>query len=265
MKAKVPFLMIESTANPQVKAVRGLYEKKQRHLENRFILEGERLVRDGLYSKLSFVKCFVTSMLMPLFISDLESLAEKGTEVYIVADQVLEKLSSTKSPQGILAVAEIPRFVFNASSSFLVLLDGVKDPGNAGTLIRSAEASGADAVIFSAGCVDPFNEKVVRSGMGAHFRIPICTDWTVPDFEKNLKGFDFYLADLRGNLSYTGVNWMKKSVLVIGGEANGASQEIKKHSISIKIPMHGKVESLNAAMAGTIIMFEAMRQKNNNP
>lgn len=256
------FLEIESPSNPQVKLVKSLYEKKERQKENAFILEGERIFRDAVDSKISLKKIFVTKKLRDVFFSDLMSFANKKIPIYLVSEPVMAKLSATKSPQGILAVAEMSCFEFSSSWRFILILDGIKDPGNAGTLIRSAEASGAEAVIFAPGCVDPYNEKVVRSGMGAHFRLPIFSDWSYEEISDHLSSFQFNLADLDAETSYTDVSWSEKSALVIGGEANGAGPELRKKSRSIKIPMIGGTESLNAAMAGTIIMFEALRQRN---
>ena len=142
------------------------------------------------------------------------------------------------------------------------MLDGLRDPGTAGTLIRSAEAAGVQAVLFCPGTVDPFNDKVVRAGMGAHFRLPIraCRSWT--HVQKYL-GVDkrLYLADASGTRSYDAVDWTQPSALIVGGEANGASDQAREAAMAVNIPMLGSAESLNAGMAGAVILFEAARQR----
>ena len=129
-------------------------------------------------------------------------------------------------------------------------------------LLRSAEAAGVDLAIFGPDTVDPFNDKVVRAGMGAHFRLPLQIAGTLPQLQQLLgDAMPLYLADAEGELAYDDVDWRTPAVLVVGGEANGASAAMRARARLIRIPMHGRVESLNAGIAGSIILFEAARQR----
>ncbi len=171
-------------------------------------------------------------------------------------------MAGTVTPQGLAAVVPLPKLEFPVDSRMLLLLDQIRDPGNAGTLLRSAEAAGAGGVIFCPDTVDPFNDKVIRAAMGAHFRIPIriCDTW---DAVRKLTpaGHALYLADSAGTLAYDEVDWTKPAVLVVGGETSGASQQGRNLATPIAIPMLGRTESLNAGVAGSIILFEAARQR----
>jgi TrmH family RNA methyltransferase len=143
-----------------------------------------------------------------------------------------------------------------------LILDQVRDPGNAGTLVRTAEAAGIDAVIFGPETVDPFNDKVVRAGMGAHFRLPIrrCATW--PAIHALLAPQQqLYVAQAAATQRYTAVDWAMPAALIVGGEAAGASTDTTTFAQAIAIPMHSQVESLNAAVAGGVILFEAARQR----
>ncbi len=138
----------------------------------------------------------------------------------------------------------------------------MRDPGNAGTLLRSAEAVGVDLVLFGPGTVDAFSGKVVRSAMGAHMRLPLreCSSWEL------LRAYlpasmPLYVATMDAPLRYDAVNWRDPAALIVGGEATGPSAAARAAATAIRIPMRAAVESLNAAMAGTIILFEAARQR----
>jgi TrmH family RNA methyltransferase len=142
------------------------------------------------------------------------------------------------------------------------VLDAVRDPGNAGTLLRSAAAAGVEVVVFGPQTVDPFNDKVLRAGMGAHFRVPlrVCPTWQ--QVRQVLgEAIVLYLAESDAALTYDQVDWRVPSALIVGGEADGAGAEAQAAATPIAIPMQSGVESLNAAVAGSIILFEAARQR----
>ena len=225
------------------------------------MVEGERLFRDGLLSMHAFKTIFVTSKILLELGESLVELKAKGTEIYEVSDEIITKISSTRSPQGIVAVAHQIEHLIPETSNLLLVLDGIGDPGNAGTLLRSAEAAGANGAIFLHGSVDPYHEKVVRSAMGAHFRLPIKTMANIEALGEAFPSFKLYLADINRGTSYTQIDWRSKAALIIGGEANGAEKQTKARAEPIFIDMKGPTESLNAAMAGSIILFEAARQR----
>jgi TrmH family RNA methyltransferase len=185
-----------------------------------------------------------------------------GIEWLEVSTAVFAALAETMTPQGIAAIVDLPRLALAQPSTLALILDGVRDPGNAGTLLRAAEAAGVDRVIFGPESVDPFNDKVMRAGMGAHFRLPVreCDRWE--DVTEYLAaGQAVVVADAAAQLDYDRFDWRQPTALVIGGEANGPSHEARVSGQAIGIPMRGGTESLNAAMAGTAILFEAARQR----
>lgn len=257
--------MITSSDNQQIKDARKLQRRRQRERHGQFLIEGLRLVRDAVQSSATIVKLFYA----PGIIADnqaahalVSQCEQSGIPTVACADDLFVTLTETINPQGIAAIANLPTLPLPAHLNFSLILDQVRDPGNAGTLIRTAEAVGVNVVIFGPDTVDPFNDKVVRAGMGAHFRIPIrsCTTWMEV---KQLLAPDqvLYLAQANATLPYTAVNWSAPCVLIVGGEADGAGTEATAAAQAITIPMQGGTESLNAAIAGAVILFEAARQR----
>ncbi len=257
--------MISSLDNQQIKDARKLQRHRQRMRTGTLLIEGVRLVRDAMQSGASIEKLFYA----PHLIANNEAAAAViayseaiGLMAQACTDEVFGTLTETVTPQGIAAVVALPALPLPTPLHFTLILDQVRDPGNAGTLIRSAEAAGADAVIFGPETVDPFNDKVVRAGMGAHFRLPIRTCATWQAIHTLLAPQQMiYVAQATATLDYTAVDWSTPCALVVGGEATGASVETATFAQSIAIPMHSQVESLNAAIAGAVILFEAARQR----
>ncbi|MBK8046801.1 MAG: RNA methyltransferase [Anaerolineales bacterium] len=194
----------------------------------------------------------------------LNTIATAQYETLACAPAVFASLTDTVHPQGIAALFPAPDLPLSPVRTLTLMLDGIRDPGNAGTLLRSAEAAGAELAIFGPGSVDPFNEKVLRAAMGAHFRLPIraCPTWAqvLPLLQD---GVASYVADTAGALDYDQVDWRKPSLLAVGSESVGAGAEMRALAVAITIPMAGKTESLNAGVAGSIILFEAARQRRN--
>jgi TrmH family RNA methyltransferase len=183
---------------------------------------------------------------------------------FAVSERVMKAMADTVSPQGVLAVVPFVELELPPGPSLGLVVDGLRDPGNLGAILRSANATGVEQVILAPKTVDPYNPKVVRGAMGAHFRLPIqALSW--PEITEALVGVEVLLADVRGEQVYYEVDWAKTSALIIGGEAYGASGEAKElATATIAIPMHGGVESLNAAVAASVILFEAARQRREN-
>jgi TrmH family RNA methyltransferase len=142
----------------------------------------------------------------------------------------------------------------------ILVLDQVRDPGNLGTILRTAEAAGAGQVLLAPGTVDVYNPKVVRGAMGAHFRLPVATlEW--PAISQRVAERAVWLADATGEVAYDAVDWTQPAALIVGGEATGAGEEATALATGrVSIPMAGRAESLNAAMAATVLLFEAARQ-----
>ena len=257
-----PIDLITSQENPRIKAARKLHTRKGRIAAGALLVEGVRLLSDAWRSGIRPEIVFYAPEMLG---SDegnalLASLQEAGCACFGCAPAVFAALAETVTPQGIAAVLPLPALPMPPQPTLILILDGIGDPGNAGTLIRSAEAAGADAVIVGPGTVDPFNDKVVRAGMGAHFRLPLrrCTGWD--DVTALLPAeMAWYVADAHGGAAYDTVDWRQPSAIVVGSEAHGPSPHASGRSTGILIPMAGSTESLNAAIAGSVILFEAAR------
>jgi len=182
--------------------------------------------------------------------------AEQGD--WAVSEAVLAACSDTETAPGVLAV--VPFLSIQAREGLILILDQIRDPGNMGAILRSAEAASVGQVILAPGTVDLYNPKVVRGAMGAHFRLPVASlDW--PAIARRVAGRAVWLADSAGETACDRVDWTVPSALIVGGEAAGAGDEAAGLATGrVSIPMAGGAESLNAAMAATVILFEAARQ-----
>ena len=261
--------MITSSQNSKIKFVRALLGRvKERRDANAFVIEGVRLVDEAVISNWGFQFALYDESLNEKGKSLVERLKSRNVEVDEISERLMQALSETETPQGILAVAEIsnlpilrqtPDSVSN-SLNFVLIPDQIRDPGNLGTLLRTAAAAGVQAVLLPPETTDAFAPKVVRSGMGAHFRLPIhSTTWE--EIREQIKDLQVYLADMDGQSCWES-DLRQPLALIIGGEAEGASDEARKLATQkISIPMAGNVESLNAGVAGSVLMFEVVRQR----
>lgn len=252
--------MITSTQNERAKYVRSLGRRRARDREGRFVVEGTRLVhevtRAGIRPALVFfTEDWAAGAAGQALLPHLRA-ADEGA--WPVSDAVLAACAGTETPQGVLAVVPMPRVA--PREGLILVVDGIRDPGNLGTLLRSAEAAGAGRVVLAPGTVDAYNPKVVRGAMGAHFRLAVQEmDW--PAVGALLADRPAWLAEAGGQVAYDRVNWTVPSALIVGGEAEGAGAEAASLATgTVRIPMAGGAESLNAAMAATVILFEAARQ-----
>jgi TrmH family RNA methyltransferase len=253
--------MLTSPQNPKLKLVRALQGRaKARRKEKAFLVEGVRLLEEAVAAKQQIRFILYDSNLGERGQKLLQTL--ENVEAEEVDSALLNSVSNTENSQGILAVLEDnAQLPLPASPTFLLILDQIRDPGNLGTLLRTAAAAGVDAVILSPGTTDAFAPKVLRAGMGAHFRLPLAKmDWEeIKDYTRNLT---VYLAEMAGDVVYTEASLKRACALLLGGEANGASQSARDLAEqTISIPMPGKMESLNAAVAGAVLLFEAVRQR----
>jgi TrmH family RNA methyltransferase len=256
--------MITSTANASVKAVRKLQNQKRvRHDERRFVLEGMRLVEEVLWASLVPTLVFYTEALAgegrgKALLATLRGL---GAPCTMVSEYVMEHCSDTVTPQGILAVLPFLDLAPPQPPTFVLIVDRLRDPGNLGTLLRTALAAGVEQVMLAPGTVDFSNPKVVRSAMGAHLQLPIVdADWDA--IAEVVAGCDVWLAAAGGANRYTEVDWTRPAALIVGGEAHGAGGKARSLAHGqISIPIQPAVESLNAAVAAAVILFEAVRQR----
>lgn len=245
---------ITSKDNKIYKQAKKLLGKSERYKTGLFLAEGKRIVSDAVSSKAAEY----------IFVSEDFSGEDFGLPTYVLNNSMFSELSDTKTSQGIIAVCRMNFADINCISGDLILVcDGVSDPGNLGTLIRTAECSGADGVIILKGSVDPFSPKVVRSTMGSVFRIPMYfIDGGVKEY---LDEYKIAVTVLDGSKNLYECDLSGKIAVVVGNEAYGVGYELVKCSdIKIKIPMSGNAESLNVSVAGSVVMYEAYRQKHIN-
>lgn len=255
--------MISSTSNSQVKWVVSLQKKaKQRREEGLFVVEGRKMVCEAPEDML--VKAFATEQ----FINQHGKPCDDD-KLETVSEAVFSHMSDTMSPQGILAVVRQPIYnieeiLKNSSAPLFIVLENLQDPGNLGTILRTAEGAGVTAVLMSRDTVDIFNPKVIRSTMGSLYRVPFACFEDIAGAIDMLKtaGIKVFAAHLKGVNDYDAEEYLGGTCFLIGNEANGLSDEIsKKADCYIKIPMLGKVESLNASVAAALLMYEAAGQR----
>lgn len=261
-------MLIKSKENQKIKLVRSLESKKNRDSQNLYVIENIKLIdeainenielefvllSEGLYNKkdtLSLIKLF----------------CDKNIEYHLVDNNLFKDISSTVTSQGIIAVAKKPRFNIEniiKNHKFFVLCDKLQDPGNLGTIIRTADAFGPCAVILSPCCVDAYNDKTVRACAGAIFRVPIIEVNNTLDFIEYLHKNDFTIIStvVDSTKSFEDIKSPQNVCLVIGNEGNGVSKEVKEASDEcITIKMTGKTESLNASIAAAISIYEIRKK-----
>ena len=256
---------ITSVSNPRIKHIRSLLvNRKERRRERLFVVEGVRLVEEALRSDARLaVLVYDPDQLLGVERGQalLDRLREERSS-FPATPEVLQAVSDTVTPQGIVAVVGWPELEARGRGIELVL-DAVQDPGNVGTLLRSAEATGVTGVLCVSGTADVYSPKVVRAAMGAHFRLPIRQDLSWDEVDEALGPADnIYVADAAGRMPYYAADWRQPSALIVGNEANGISADARGRATKvISIPMAAEVESLNAAVAGSVILFEAARQR----
>jgi TrmH family RNA methyltransferase len=256
--------LITSVKNPRVKEVRALQARaKTRRETGLFIVEGVRLAEEAVSAGWQAELCLYTPELATRGLALVDTVSAAGAAVEPVAEHVMKAVSDTQSPQGILLVLKLQAAPLPAHPAKLLILDQVQDPGNAGTLLRTAAAAGFDAVLLSEGSVDAFSPKVLRAGMGAHFRLPVLTHSVAEIVELcRVHGLTLWTASVEGGQSYTDADLSSPLAIVIGSEAHGVGASLFGSSSRLHIPMPGGAESLNAAVAGAVLMFEVVRQHN---
>jgi len=256
--------MITSSQNPKLKLVRALLGRaKERRESNAFVVEGVRLVEEAVKANWQFQFVLFSDGLSERGKELVKTLTANQIEVEETSGDLLQNLSETETPQGILAVLPLSNLPIPDSPNFVLIPDQIRDPGNLGTLLRTAAAAGAQAALLPPETTDAFAPKVLRAGMGAHFRLPIHS-MTWDEIREQIKDLHIYLADMNGRSCWE-TDLRQPLALIIGGEAEGASEEARKLTAQkIAIPMPGNIESLNAGVAGSVLMFEVLRQRSLN-
>ncbi len=255
--------MISSTTNQHVKWLRLLRDSpRERRSTQTLLLEGVRLVSDALAGGAEVrLALFAPAQLETTSEGLALCTALRGHPgCFEATPAVVAAAADTRQPQGIIAACAWP--YHPPRPGLRLVLDGIQDPGNLGTLLRSAEAAAVGLVICGSGCADPFSPKVLRAAMGAHFSLPLQAEADWEAVATLLAGCpQVYAAEAAASLAYDEADWTAPAGLIIGGEAQGVSPAgLRLASQRIAIPMPGRSESLNAAVAGSIILFEALRQ-----
>ena len=257
--------MITSNQNSKLKLARSLMGRpKERINAHAFVAEGVRLVEEALLVGWPFRFVLTGDTLSVRGRALVQKLVTKGIEVEQVPDSLLNSVSETENSQGILAVLDYSPLPIPQSIDFVLIPDSIRDPGNLGTLLRTAAAAGVQAVFLPPETMDAFAPKVLRAGMGAHFRLPILSlSWD--EIRNHTSGLQIYLAEMKGSVSCWQADFKVPLALIIGGEAEGASPAARTLATQqVLIPMVGTTESLNAGIAGAILLFEVVRQRQNH-
>lgn len=266
--------MITSTGNSRVRAVRTLMKKpKERKAQGQFIVEGTRMFAElpedrmvSVYASESYIKLLKEQG------RDADRFL-KGKSCEIVSDDVMNYMSDTQTPQGILAVVRQKNCSLSdlleesggrSAPCHLMILETIQDPGNLGTILRAGEGAGISAVVMNEGTADIYNPKVIRSTMGSIYRVPFVYTGDLKAAAGRMKdrGIRLFAAHLQGAVDYDRENYTGACGFLIGNEASGLSRELLETAdCCVRIPMQGRVESLNAAVAASVLMFEAARQR----
>lgn len=258
--------MITSTANAKIKDLIKLQKSaKLRREKKLYTTEGLRMFEEVPESDL------VSVWVSESFAGKHRQLLQKGKiRPELLSDTVFAHVSDTKTPQGVLCVLRQKQYTLEEmlknQAPLLLVLDGLQDPGNLGTILRTAEAAGVTGIVLSDDCVDMYNPKVIRSTMGSVYRVPFVYTDDLPAALKRMQkqGITLYAAHLDGQNAYDKENYINGTAFLIGNEGNGLKEETAQTSdCLIRIPMEGRVESLNAAVAASLLMFEAGRQRRN--
>lgn len=255
-------MLITSSSNERVKHARRVREGRERDL---IFVEGERLVAECASSSLKLHVCFTSATPSE---SQQALLQRLPCPVFQLSESVIESLGDTISTQGIIVIAERPfpavDRLFDGPAPLVLGLDRIQDPGNLGTLVRTAEAAGVNGLFSFAGSADAFSPKTLRSSMGSAFRLPIMPDVSGLGVIETCRarGLKTVVATGEADLLHYDYDWSQPTLLILGNEGRGASSEIMNAcDTRMRIPLHTPVESLNVAAAGAAILFEAVRQR----
>lgn len=266
--------MITSGQNPKVKAVIALRDRKERDQEQLFTIEGYRELLRASISKVTIVQLFICP---ELFLgtnenSLINTIRTAGAEVIITSKPVFEKISYRDRPDGLIAIAKQMRLTLSdlelhlqhIESPLLVVAEAIEKPGNLGTILRSADGAGAHGVIICDRCTDIYNPNVVRASVGTLFTLPVVEATTkeiIPWLKKN--GIAIVAATPHAKEIYSATDLTKPLAIVVGTEQLGLTKQwMEASDINVSIPMRGVADSLNVAMATTILLFETERQRN---
>lgn len=256
---------LTSLKNPTVQAARALESAKERARARAFLLDGEHMVSEALHACPERVRAVFVAQGREDAFAPLLTLAPEGAEAYVVPEHVLAAISQVKTPQGIAAVCAMPEArEVDSLGDRLILLENVQDPGNVGTILRTLDAAGFDGCIFTPGCADPYGPKTLRATMGSVFRVPVAFAQDAQSAVRSLaaRGYAAVAAALDGEPFYERGPLPQKLCVLIGNEGAGLTKEaLSACTHRFRLPMRGGAESLNAAVAAAIFMYELMNHE----
>ena len=258
--------IISSKENQFIKHIKKLKDKKYRDINNEYLIEEIKLIKEAIQEKAKIKQIVICDECEKIEAIPKDLMYEIAKhECIYVTKKLFETLTNVVEPQGILAIIgkSDPKQEINYNEDIIVALDDIQDPGNLGTILRTVDSIGLTQIIISKGTADVFNPKVIRSSMGAIFRVKVIESEDLKQTLLEIKKhkFELLVTSLQTKKSVYDIKY-KKKIIVIGNEANGVSREIQELSdYKIKIPMLGKTESLNASVATGIILYEYVRQK----
>ncbi|MBK9317100.1 MAG: RNA methyltransferase [Acidobacteria bacterium] len=261
-------MLITSPANERLKHARRVRDGREGDL---IFIEGERLIEECLQAGLILRDCFHIPDISPRSRAIIEELEERGCPIHPTADEVLATLSDTVNTQGLIVLAERRHFSIESvmgppggSPPLAVCLDAVQDPGNMGTIMRTAEAAGVNGLLALKGSVDAFAPKTLRSAMGSAFRLPVFTDQDAEAIVELAQsaGLMIVATAADGDIVHSDFDWTQPVLIVFGNEARGVQPQLLERSDAVlRIPLCAPVESLNVAAAAAVVLFEAVRQR----
>lgn len=254
-------MILTSLQNPKLKALRALHSRKGRKQAAAFLLETTKLVQEAIKSAWPLEEVFATEAWVEKYG------APAGVTLTLVAERLFDQLVTTETPEGVVAIARIPApeaEIAVSDDAFFVVADSLQDPGNLGTVIRTADAVGASAVLVGPGTVDPYSPKAVRATMGSLFHLPVLVRSSLSEDLAHLKqqGVAVYATALRTERSLYDLDLMGKVAWLVGNEGAGLSDEmVQLATEAVSIPMPGQAESLNAGIATGVCLYETLRQR----
>lgn len=256
--------LIESTQNPQFKQWKKLLTRKQREKSQTMMIEGTHLLEEAIAAKLPIHAVVITEAKQDEL--TLNVLDGAGTSpMYILPDRLFAELAQTQTPQGLLAEVSIPQWDSAAAvlQNTHLLLDGIQDPGNLGTMIRTAEATGVDVIWLGKGTVDATNPKVVRAAMGSSFRVPLIRSELLEVITAlQAEGVQVVSTLPRASAAYYAESYPQRVAFLLGNEGRGITPELAEHvDQSVMLPMQGQTESLNVSITTAVLLYEHMRQQ----
>lgn len=252
--------LIQSKENPLIKEIKKLKEKKYRDEKEKFFIEGYRFVEEAIKSGAKIEKLLISQRHLEKYESIFLGVEE--ISVYTIKDNLFDEICDTETPQGIAAVVHKKSYKDITEEGVFVLVDRIQDPGNLGTIIRTAHAAGARGIIYTSGTVDPYNEKTLRSTMGSIFYIPIIEDKSLVKIaDMRAAGYKLVASSLEAKENFFDISYGARVIIAVGNEGKGISDEVYNLSdIKVIIPMPGGAESLNASVAASIMIYEVLRQ-----